>query len=77
MIGTFSYYNKNFYDRSYSLDDTHVCVMAMCSNWGDHCGMVARACKEDGKSVVTHRTPAGLREADWRKGLELYRNAQK
>jgi hypothetical protein len=46
------------------------------SNWGDHCGMVARACKDDGKSVVTHRTPSGLREADWRKGLELYRNAQ-
>ena len=47
------------------------------SNWGDHCGRVAAACKEDGNSVVTHRTPAGLREADWRKGLELYRNAQK
>jgi hypothetical protein len=45
------------------------------SNWGDHCGMVARACKEDGKSVVTHRTPSGLQEADWRKGLELYKNA--
>jgi len=45
-------------------------------NWGDHCGMVARACKEDGKSVVTHRTPYGLSEADWLKGLELYRKAQ-
>ena len=45
------------------------------SNWGDHCGMVAQACKENGKSVVTHRTPNGLRETDWRKGLELYRKA--
>jgi magnesium-dependent phosphatase 1 len=45
-------------------------------NWGDHCGMVERACKENGKSVVTHRTPSGLREADWKKGLELYKKAQ-
>jgi hypothetical protein len=45
------------------------------SNWGDHCGMVAQACKENGKSVVTHRTPSGLKEADWRKGLELYKKA--
>jgi hypothetical protein len=37
--------------------------------------MVANACKENGKSVVTHRTPSGLREADWRKGLELYKKA--
>jgi magnesium-dependent phosphatase 1 len=44
-------------------------------NWGDHCGKVARACKDNGKSVVTHRTPNGLREADWRKGLELYKQA--
>jgi hypothetical protein len=34
-----------------------------------------RACKEDGKSVATHKTLAGLQEADWRKGLKLYRNA--
>lgn len=46
-------------------------------NWGDHCLMVATNCKENGKSVVTHRTPAGLRESDWQKGLELYRNSQK
>ena len=45
------------------------------SNWGDHCGMVAQACKENGKSVVTHRTPYGLKEADWRKGLDLYKKA--
>jgi magnesium-dependent phosphatase 1 len=44
-------------------------------NWGDHCGKVARACQDNGKSVVTHRTPNGLREADWRKGLELYKQA--
>jgi hypothetical protein len=39
--------------------------------------MVERACKENGKSVITHRTPAGLREADWKKGLELYKDAQR
>lgn len=54
------------YDKMLFFDDC---------NWGDHCGMVARACMENGKSVVTHRTPSGLREADWRKGLELYQKA--
>lgn len=54
------------YDKMLFFDDC---------NWGDHCGMVARACQENGKSVVTHRTPNGLKEADWRKGLELYRKA--
>lgn len=58
------------YDRMLFFDD---CL------WGDHCLMVAQACKnpENGKPVVTHRTPNGLREADWRKGLELYAEAQK
>lgn len=51
-------------------------ILDQSSNWGDHCGMVANACKENGKSVVTHRTPAGLKEADWRKGLEKYQKAQ-
>lgn len=46
-------------------------------NWGDHCHMVAMNCKENGKSVVTHRTPSGLWERDWRAGLEKYKNAQK
>jgi hypothetical protein len=41
--------------------------------------MVANECKEnDGTNngVVTHRTPYGLKESDWRKGIELYKNAQ-
>ena len=54
-----------------------ISIYSIQSNWGDHCGMVAANCKEDGKSVVTHRTPAGLMEKDWRKGLELYSKAQK
>jgi magnesium-dependent phosphatase 1 len=54
------------YDKMLFFDDC---------NWGDHCGMVARACQENGKPVVTHRTPNGLREVDWRKGLELYKQA--
>mmetsp|Transcript_14566 Transcript_14566/g.29154 ORF Transcript_14566/g.29154 Transcript_14566/m.29154 type:complete len:256 (+) Transcript_14566:17-784(+) len=45
-------------------------------NWGDHCGMVSNGCKENnGEGVVSVRTPNGLREADWRKGLELYKEA--
>ena len=54
------------YDKMLFFDDC---------NWGDHCGMVARACQENGKSVVTHRTPRGLKLSDWRKGLELYQKA--
>ena len=48
-------------------------------NWGNHCRMVADACKDKitGKSVVTHETPYGIREADWRKGLEKFAAAQK
>jgi magnesium-dependent phosphatase 1 len=57
------------YDKMLFFDDC---------NWGDHCGMVARACKDPstGKSVVTHRTPNGLRETDWRKGLQLFADSQ-
>ena len=57
------------YDKMLFFDDC---------NWGDHCGKVAQACKDpdSGKSVVTHRTPNGLGEADWIKGLELYAKAQ-
>jgi magnesium-dependent phosphatase 1 len=53
------------YDKMLFFDD---CL------WGDHCGMVAQACKnpDTGKPVVTHRTPNGLREDDWRKGLQLF-----
>ena len=53
------------YDRMLFFDD---CI------WGDHCGMVAAACKEPdtGKSVVTVTTPDGLGEKEWRKGIELY-----
>jgi len=56
------------YDKMLFFDDC---------NWGDHCGMVAKACKESGtnKGVVTHRTPYGLKESDWRKGLELYKKS--
>jgi len=59
---------QHYSDECWTLFEFH-------SNWGDHCGMVARACKENGKSVVTHRTPYGLKEADWRKGLDLYKKA--
>jgi len=56
------------YDKMLFFDDC---------NWGDHCGMVAKACKESStnKGVVTHRTPYGLKESDWRKGLELYKKS--
>jgi len=57
------------YDRMLFFDDC---------NWGDHCGMVARQCREaNGKGVVTHRTPYGLKVSDWYKGLELYRQAHR
>jgi len=56
------------YDRMLFFDDC---------NWSDHCGMVAAACKEDnGRGVVTVRTPDGLGEAEWRQGLRLYAAAQ-
>jgi hypothetical protein len=38
--------------------------------------MVAKSCKEKdtNQGVVTHRTPDGLKESDWRKGIELYKH---
>eukprot|EP00553_Chaetoceros_curvisetus_P007282 CAMPEP_0204619608 /NCGR_PEP_ID=MMETSP0717-20131115/5923_1 /ASSEMBLY_ACC=CAM_ASM_000666 /TAXON_ID=230516 /ORGANISM="Chaetoceros curvisetus" /LENGTH=215 /DNA_ID=CAMNT_0051633637 /DNA_START=130 /DNA_END=777 /DNA_ORIENTATION=+ len=53
------------YDRMLFFDDC---------NWGDHCGMVERNCKEEdtGMGPATVRTPAGLREKEFRKGLEIY-----
>eukprot|EP00957_Ditylum_brightwellii_P181908 13858660-Ditylum_brightwellii.AAC.1 len=53
------------YDRMLFFDDC---------NWGDHCGMVAAACKEDdsGVGVATLRTPRGLGEREWRMGLKNY-----
>jgi len=53
------------YDRMLFFDDC---------NWGDHCGMVASGCREadSGMGPATVRTPAGLRVADWEKGLQIY-----
>lgn len=53
------------YDKMLFFDDC---------NWGDHCGMVEAACKEkdSGESVTTYRTPNGLRETEWRGGMERY-----
>lgn len=44
-------------------------------NWDDHCGAVARGCKEgaSGLGPVTARTPQGLGLTDWQRGLEQYR----
>lgn len=59
------------YDRMLFFDDC---------NWADHCGMVERNCKEkdSGKGPATVRTPYGLGEKDFRKGLKVYatRNAK-
>lgn len=54
------------YDRMLFFDDC---------NWGDHCGMVAAACKEEdtGKGPATVRTPYGLGEKEWREGLKVYK----
>lgn len=53
------------YDKMLFLDDC---------NWGDHCRMVQRHCRESdtntGPAVL--RTPYGIQEDDWRKGLEIY-----
>eukprot|EP00439_Symbiodinium_sp_Y106_P006531 s4461_g1.t1 len=55
------------YDRMLFFDD---CL------WGDHCGMVAQACREtNGKGVVTVRTPSGLGEREWDRGLTMYASA--
>ena len=53
------------YDRMLFFDDC---------NWGDHCGMVASACREQdtGLGVVTVRTPHGLTEGLWELGMQLY-----
>ena len=56
------------YDRMLFFDDC---------NWGDHCGKVSSRCLEDsGRGVVAVRTPSGLREADWRKGIAAFAAAQ-
>ncbi|CAE7554339.1 unnamed protein product [Symbiodinium necroappetens] len=55
------------YDRMLFFDD---CL------WGDHCGMVAQACREtNGRGVVTVRTPSGLGEREWDRGLAMYASA--
>jgi|ERR1740124_26004 len=53
------------YDRMLFFDDCQ---------WGDHCGMVASGCKEkdSGLGPVTVRTPQGIREDEWRLGMENY-----
>lgn len=53
------------YDRMLFFDDC---------NWGDHCGMVEKHCKEEdnGKCPATVRTPRGLGENEWRQGLKVY-----
>jgi magnesium-dependent phosphatase 1 len=53
------------YDRMLFFDDC---------NWGDHCGMVAKGCKEadTGMGPATVRTPRGLGEKEWQLGLETY-----
>ena len=48
----------------------------LCSDcqWGDHCGQVERACKEQetGHGPTTIRTPFGLGVDEWAEGLEKY-----
>eukprot|EP00553_Chaetoceros_curvisetus_P012704 CAMPEP_0204641660 /NCGR_PEP_ID=MMETSP0717-20131115/51258_1 /ASSEMBLY_ACC=CAM_ASM_000666 /TAXON_ID=230516 /ORGANISM="Chaetoceros curvisetus" /LENGTH=133 /DNA_ID=CAMNT_0051662351 /DNA_START=834 /DNA_END=1235 /DNA_ORIENTATION=- len=53
------------YDRMLFFDDC---------NWGDHCGMVEENCREDDSDLgpVTMRTPYGLGESEFRKGMEAY-----
>jgi len=53
------------YDRMLFFDDC---------NWGDHCGMVEKNCREEdtGKGPATVRTPRGLGEEEWRRGLRIY-----
>jgi len=55
------------YDRMLFFDDC---------NWGDHCGMVAARCKEPDTNMgpAILRTPYGIREEEWRKGLQAYHN---
>mmetsp|Transcript_7319 Transcript_7319/g.10368 ORF Transcript_7319/g.10368 Transcript_7319/m.10368 type:complete len:253 (+) Transcript_7319:176-934(+) len=53
------------YDKMLFFDDC---------NWGDHCGMVAAQCKEpdNGIGPATVRTPSGLGNREWLKGLDVY-----
>mmetsp|Transcript_20298 Transcript_20298/g.28247 ORF Transcript_20298/g.28247 Transcript_20298/m.28247 type:complete len:251 (+) Transcript_20298:148-900(+) len=53
------------YDKMLFFDDC---------NWGDHCGMVAAQCKEPDSGIgpATVRTPAGLGDREWLKGLDVY-----
>jgi len=46
--------------------------------WGDHCAMVAQACREaSGQGVVTVRTPSGLGEREWERGLKMYASSHR
>ena len=57
------------YDRMLFFDDC---------NWGDHCGMVEAACKEDnGKGVTGYRTPYGLGVSEWKNGMKHYSNTHR
>lgn len=41
--------------------------------WRDHCGLVSRNCREaNGKGVVAVRTPSGLGEREWQRGLKQF-----
>lgn len=53
------------YDKMLFFDDC---------NWGDHCGMVERNCREEDNGIgpVTVRTPNGLGEREFRSGMEAY-----
>lgn len=52
------------YDRMLFFDDC---------NWGDHCGKVSAGCREaSGRGVVSLRTPRGLGEPEWQRGMEAY-----
>jgi len=57
------------YDRMLFFDDC---------NWGDHCAMVATHCREDDTGIgpATVQTPYGLKEKEWRLGLETYAKQQ-
>ncbi len=43
------------------------------SAWSDHCSMVEKACV----GVVTQRTPRGMQEDEWRRGLDKYAEARR
>jgi len=58
------------YDRMLFFDDC---------NWGDHCGNVARNCREKDNDapVATLRTPQGLTVSRWRDGLDVFQKHAK